>query len=430
MTPPLAEKSCRHRAEPGSGLEFSCAYDGARVVLGPITDAVHLVHGPAGCAGRSWDNRGSLSSGSQLFRRGFSTDLTELDVVMGGEAKLAEAIRVVARRFRPAAVFVYNTCVPAQAGDDLPRVTAEASRELGLPVLPVLAHGFAGDKNIGNRAAGEVLLERVIGTVEPALTTPYDLNLLGEFNVAGELWEIRSLLEELGLRIRAVLTGDSTFAEVAAAHRARLNVVVCSKAMNALAEAMRDRYGIPHREESFYGVGSTVRAALALVAELGDRAMLRRAREILAARVAATEELLAPHRRRLAGKRAILFTGGAKSWSLLRALRELGLDVVARGTQNPSAADERRLSADPEIELIRDSSPAGILATIARHRPDVVIAGGKTKYLALKAGVPFVDVNHGRPEPLAGFGGMLTLARQLDAALSHPVWELLGRAAP
>jgi nitrogenase molybdenum-cofactor synthesis protein NifE len=49
----------------------------------------HLVHGPIGCAGSSWDNRGSASSGPTLNRLGFTTDLNEQDVIMGrGERRL------------------------------------------------------------------------------------------------------------------------------------------------------------------------------------------------------------------------------------------------------------------------------------------------------------------------------------------------------
>ena len=86
-----APKFCK-KSEPGEGTERSCAYDGARVVLMPITDVIHLVHGPIACAGNSWDNRGARSSGSQLYRRGFTTEMLENDVIFGGEKKLYKAI--------------------------------------------------------------------------------------------------------------------------------------------------------------------------------------------------------------------------------------------------------------------------------------------------------------------------------------------------
>jgi nitrogenase molybdenum-cofactor synthesis protein NifE len=63
----------------------ACVFCGSRVVLYPIADAVHLVHGPIGCAAYTWDIRGSLSSGPELHRLSFSTDLQEKDVIFGGE---------------------------------------------------------------------------------------------------------------------------------------------------------------------------------------------------------------------------------------------------------------------------------------------------------------------------------------------------------
>ncbi len=92
------------------------------------------MHGPIGCAGSSWDNRGSVSAGPALNRLGFTTDLNEQDVIMGrGERRLFHAVRHIVDRYRPAAVFIYNTCVPAMEGDDIeavcrPRRPPPASR--------------------------------------------------------------------------------------------------------------------------------------------------------------------------------------------------------------------------------------------------------------------------------------------------------------
>ena len=204
--PPNA--TCRRRGplssqeiRAGEGTERSCAFDGARVVLMPITDVIHLVHGPIACAGNSWDNRGARSSGSELYRRGFTTELVQKDVVFGGEKKLRDAITEVIERYRSQAkaVFVYATCVSALTGDDLEAVCKVASAESPIPIIPVNTPGFIGDKNIGNRLAGEVLLQHVIGTREPAYLTEYDVNLIGEYNIAGDLWGMLPLFERLGI---------------------------------------------------------------------------------------------------------------------------------------------------------------------------------------------------------------------------------------
>ncbi|BAY66100.1 nitrogenase MoFe cofactor biosynthesis protein NifE [Calothrix brevissima NIES-22] len=159
-------KSCTQQAQPGAA-QGGCAFDGAMIALVPITDAAHLVHGPIACAGNSWGSRGSLSSGPMLYKTGFTTDLTENDVIFGGEKKLYKAIAEIHKRYNPAAIFVYATCVTALIGDDMDAVCKTAAEKLGTPVIPVIAPGFIGSKNLGNRFGGEALLEYVVGTAEP-----------------------------------------------------------------------------------------------------------------------------------------------------------------------------------------------------------------------------------------------------------------------
>nr|AAA96265.1 FeMo-co protein [Frankia alni] len=82
-----ARKAGYPKPKPG-GTSGGCTFDGAMITLVPITDSAHLVRGPISCTGNSWDGRGSLSSGPTLFRHGFTTDMSENDVVLGGEQRL------------------------------------------------------------------------------------------------------------------------------------------------------------------------------------------------------------------------------------------------------------------------------------------------------------------------------------------------------
>ena len=69
------------RSLAGSVSQRACVFCGSRVVLYPIGDALHIIHGPIGCAAYTWDIRGSQSSGMELHRLSFSTDLHEKEVV-------------------------------------------------------------------------------------------------------------------------------------------------------------------------------------------------------------------------------------------------------------------------------------------------------------------------------------------------------------
>src|SRR5512133_417148 len=430
-----APKFCK-KSEPGEGTERSCAYDGARVVLMPITDVIHLVHGPIACAGNSWDNRGARSSGSQLYRRGFTTDIMHNDVVFGGEQKLYDAIIDLGTKYLPQAIFVYATCVTAMIGDDLEKVCEAAAKHLPMPVIPVNTPGFIGDKNIGNRLAGEALLKYVIATAEPEYLTDYDINLIGEYNIAGDLWGMLPLFDRLGIQILSCFSGDAKFDELRYAHRARLNVIICSKSLTNLAKKMQTRWGIPYLEESFYGLADIAKALRDIARELdalhGNTVMAERVEALLAEEEPKCRAALAPYKARLEGKRCVLFTGGVKTWSMVSALRELGVEILAAGTQNSTLDDFHRMKAlmHQDATIIEDTSSAGLLSVMYEKLPDMIVAGGKTKYLALKTRTPFLDINHGRAHPYAGYGGMITFARQLDMTVNNPIWSVLNAKSP
>ena len=55
-----AEMACDKASVAGSVSQRACVFCGSRVVLYPIADALHIVHGPVGCAAYTWDIRGAL----------------------------------------------------------------------------------------------------------------------------------------------------------------------------------------------------------------------------------------------------------------------------------------------------------------------------------------------------------------------------------
>ncbi len=424
-------KVCQQQAKPGAA-QGGCAFDGASIALVPITDVAHLVHGPIACAGNSWGERGSLSSGDTLYKMGFTTDLSENDIIFGGEKKLYKAIQDVQERYRPAAVFVYSTCVTALIGDDLDAVCRAATENLSLPVVPIQSPGFVGSKNLGNRLAGEALLEHVIGTAEPEVTTPYDINLIGEYNIAGELWGILPLLEKVGIRVLSKITGDARYQEVAYAHRAKLNVMICSKALINLAHKMEERYGIPYLETSFYGVADMNHALRAIAAKIGDEAMQARVEAVIAEETENLNQQLVPYRQRLQGKRVVLYTGGVKSWSIISAAQDLGITVVATSSKKSTEEDKARIKAllGQDGIVLEKGGAAELLRVIEKTNADMLIAGGRNQYTALKARIPFLHINQERHNPYSGYGGLLEMAKELDETLHSPVWAEVRREAP
>ncbi|MBE7382436.1 MAG: nitrogenase iron-molybdenum cofactor biosynthesis protein NifE [Leptolyngbya sp. SIO1E4] len=424
-------KACQQQAQPGAA-QGGCAFDGASIALVPITDVAHLVHGPIACAGNSWGSRGSLSSGPTIYKMGFTTDLSENDIIFGGEKKLYKAIHEVKDRYSPAAIFVYLTCITALIGDDLDAVCQAASKKFDIPVVPVSSPGFVGSKNLGNRIGGEALLEYVVGTREPEYTTPYDINLIGEYNIAGELWGVLPMLEKVGIRVLSKITGDARYHDVACAHRAKLNVMICSKALINMAHKMQERYNIPYIEESIYGVEDMNRLLRDIADKLGDDNLKARVEQVIQDETAKLNEALTPYRQRLKGKRVVLYTGGVKSWSIISAAKDLGIDVMATSTKKSTEEDKARIKTllGKDGMMLQKGNAQELLKVIAKTKADMLIAGGRNQYTALKAKIPFLDINQERHHPYAGYVGMIEMAKELDEALHSPIWEQVRRTAP
>lgn len=418
---------CEKPSVAGSVSQRACVFCGSRVVLYPIADAVHLVHGPIGCAAYTWDIRGSLSSGPQLHRNSFCTNLGEQDIIRGGEAKLYATLVALIDRYAPAAAFVYATCVVGVIGDDLEAVCKRVAAEKHIPVIPVGSEGFKGSKKDGYRAACDALM-RIVGTREIAGSVPNSINIVGDFNVANETRLVRSYFERIGITVIATVTGDSRIDTIAGAHAARLNIVQCSGSMTHLAQSMQERFGIPYERVSFFGIDDIADALYRVADHFGDRAICEKTRELVRSEVGRVMPELARLRTSLAGKRAALNVGGAfKAISLVKALRHLGMKCVLAGTQTGNKADYERLASvcDPDTVIVDDSNPIELAGFIRDLGVDLFIGGVKERPVAYKLGVGFCDHNHERKFGLAGFEGMVRFANEVHRTVTSPVWKLI-----
>ncbi|EGV16863.1 nitrogenase iron-molybdenum cofactor biosynthesis protein NifE [Thiocapsa marina] len=437
----LVESACEHSTDkkgscnapkPGA-TTGGCALDGAQIALFPFADAAHLVHGPMSCVGGAWETRLTPTSwsGRDLTQTGFATDINTNDVVFGGEKKLAAAIDHIIAQYAPEAVFVYSTCVTALTGDDLDAACKQGTERHGIPCVPVHAPGFVGAKNLGSRIAGEAVLRHLIGTKEPEESTPFDINLIGEHNNTGELWRYRHLLEELGIRVLSTFSGDGRISEIRTAHRAKLNVIVCAKSLVSMTRKMQERYGIPWISCSFYGMTDTSNSILAIAEALDDADLIERTRRLVAREEARLEEKLIPYREIFSGKKAVLNTGGNKSWSIASALQDLGIEVVAtsvrKSTEEDKAKARKYLGENAVLMTEPASQQAKVIDETGAH---LLLAGGRSLYTAIKKRIAFTDVNQEKKKSYGGYDGLLVLAEDLKNSLQNPVFELVDRKAP
>jgi nitrogenase molybdenum-cofactor synthesis protein NifE len=418
-------------SQPGT-VQGGCAFDSAMITLVPITDAAHVVHGSSGCAASMWGSLTSLSSDSTLYKTRFTSEIEESDIIFGGAKKLRKGILELQRRYKPAAVFVYSTCITAMIGDDIEGVCRDVAQETGIPAIPVHCPGFIGTQSLGHRVAGEALLEHVIGTAEPDISTPFDINLIGEYNIAGAIWNVLPLLEKLGIRVLAKITGDAHYQEICYAHRAKLNVVLSSKPLTSMAKRMQKKFGISYIEESFYGVEDMNRCLRNIAEKLGNVDLEKRTEKLIAEETAALDEKLAIYRTQLQNKRIVLDIGSFKSWLMIFAAKKLGMEVIPIITNDITEDEQTRIKnlLGQEGIILQQESPEEIQQIINTHQADMLIGDRRYQYCAIAGNISFIDINNERNHPYAGYAGMLEVTKELYAAFSNPVWEQLRQPNP
>ncbi len=415
---------CSRPSMAGSVSQRACVFCGSRVVLYPIADALHIIHGPIGCAAYTWDIRGALSSGPNIHRLSFSTDLREKDVVFGGEQKLYHSLIELIDSYSPKAAFVYSTCIVGVIGDDLEAVCKKVSIEKLLPVIPVQAPGFNGSKKDGYKIACEALF-KLIGT-GTANVPEKSINILGDFNLAGELWLLLDYYKKMGVLVNATITGDGRVEAISNAHKAALNVVQCSGSMMHLAKLMKEKYGVPFIKVSYFGLEDMSDALYEVAKFFNDDTMLSNARALVRDEFSRLMPVLKDYREKLKGKKAAIYVGGSfKAISLIKALRIIGVQTVVVGSQT-GTADEyeiiRELCDDGTI-IVDDSNPIELSAFVKETKADIFIGGVKERPIAFKLGLGFCDHNHERKDALAGFEGMLNFANEIYATAMSPVWQ-------
>ncbi|BDQ33434.1 nitrogenase iron-molybdenum cofactor biosynthesis protein NifE [Pseudodesulfovibrio portus] len=427
------DMACNRESLAGAVSQRACVFCGSRVVLYPIADALHLVHGPIGCAVYTWDIRGALSSGPELHRLSFSTDLQETDVIFGGEKKLEAALDELIDRHSPKAAFVYSTCIVGIIGDDLEAVCRKMSEKKGIPVLPVQSEGFKGSKREGYLAACKAMF-KLIGNGDVSDISPLSINIFGDFNLAGEIWIIREYFEKMGVQVVANVTGDGRVADIQRCHGAALNLVQCSGATLDLAKMMEEEFGIPYERVSYLGI-EDMADSLYKVADFfkdKDPGILERTQKLVKEELQVLMPELARYRKDLEGKKVAMYVGGSfKAFSLVKAFRHLGMKVVLVGSQTGTREDYAELEqiTDPGTVIIDDANPLELSHFIKEKDVDVFVGGVKERPIAFKLGVGFCDHNHERKEALEGFVGMLNFAREIHASAMSPVWQFVPRRA-
>ncbi|NPB09672.1 MAG: nitrogenase [Thermodesulfobacteria bacterium] len=411
---PLAAKPCGLLTEPGGMSQRSCAYFGARYVLGPVKEALHLVHGPVGCL-----SYGQMVRGQREPLLGTATG--EAEIIFGGLARLRRALYEGLSLFPEVrGAFLYATCATGLTGEDLSTVAREVEEETKKRVLVLDCPGFSHPTQAGGHALAYRALSSLVREGERAAAPV--VNLVGEYNVAGEAEEIVRLLAALGVRVHTVLTGKTRLSEIETLTRARLNLLFCGSTARDFAEDLKSRFGMPWIKVSFYGLSATS-ASLRKVAEalgLSGSAV----EELIAREEAGVREWLRPRLPLFSGKRALLVLGAGRVGPLARLLRELGFEVVGAASIFGTPRDHEE-AAPYSGFLTDDPGDDEVERLLSLLKPDLVLTNAREVWRVIKFGFPALSFpQEKRRGGYAGYRGLLNLARDIERVLTAPVFRL------
>ncbi|WP_411680657.1 nitrogenase molybdenum-iron protein alpha chain [Clostridium thailandense] len=470
------------RTIPGIITNRGCCYAGCKgVVMGPIKDMLHIVHGPIGCAYYAWGtrrNKAKLEEGGQNFiEYCFSTDMQESDIVFGGVNKLKQAIKEAVEIFHPKAIGIYATCPVGLIGDDINAVAQEARKEYGIDVLAFSCEGYKGvSQSAGHHIANNIILENVIGkgTKEHK---KYSIGILGEYNIGGDAWEIERVLNKIGYNVVATLSGDATYESIENAHSADINLVQCHRSINYIAEMIETKYGTPWIKANFIGVTGMVETLRNLAKCFDDPYLYEKTEKVIKEELDEIQGEIDYYKEKLKGKTACLFVGGSRAHHYQILLKDLGVKSILAGYEFGHRDDYEGREVIPTIKkdadsknipeitvtkdkdkyriiipedkyeilkqqvplgdytgMIKDMEEGSIVVDDLNHHetemfikllnPDMFFSGIKDKYVVQKMGVLSKQLHsYDYTGPYAGFRGALVFAREVAVGVYTPAWR-------
>ncbi|TWH57994.1 Mo-nitrogenase MoFe protein subunit NifD precursor [Desulfitobacterium sp. LBE] len=417
---------------PGIMTARGCAYAGAKgVVWGPVKDIVHISHGPVGCGFYSWANRRNLAEGEvgidNFVPFQFTSDFQESDIIYGGDKKLEKIIEEVVELFPNAkGVSVLSECPVGLIGDDIESVARRMTEKTQRPVVPVRCEGFRGiSQSLGHHIANDAIRDHIIGKGPEREIGPYDIGIIGDYNIGGDAWASKKILEEIGLNVVNIWTGDSTLEMLQNGHLVKLNLIHCYRSMNYMANYMEETYGTPWLEFNFFGP-TKIKESLLKIAAHFDDSIRENTQRVIAKYEAEMQKVIDIYRPRLAGKKVMLYVGGLRPRHVVGAYEDLGMEIIGTGYEFAHKEDyERTYPQLKEGTLIYDDVSALELEEFVKDlKPDLVGSGIKEKYVFEKMGLPFRQMHSwDYSGPYHGYDGFPIFARDMDMAVNSPTWK-------
>jgi len=442
-----SKKGCLYGSKRTFSQSQGCQLNLSLAILNTIRDSVIIVHSPIGCGGGLVANAG-VSKNFQKLRdsnafglRWINTNLDENDVVNGGEQKLKEAVLHADKEYRPSAIIVMNSCVPALIGDDIDSLLEELQKQVAAKIVPIHCEGFKTkimataydavyhgilrnlvDQNDDSRE--EEIITDEFEELKRKYRISRTVNLLNVSSMSRiDEVELVRLLKALDLNVR-ILPCYAHPDDFEDSYEAALNVSICATHDDYFVEHLKSKYNIPFILRTIpIGISNTNKWLLD-IARFFD--LEEQAQKIIENETRELENVLEPYRKELKGKTAFVAGGEIRIITTAELLHSLGLEILGLRGYHFDVYGEKLLEeylnevpdSDKTIINIGTSQPFEQANLLARLKPDVYVGHPGGNGWAAKQGIPVFPL-FGQQYDYMGYLGVFEVARRLARTLRN-----------
>ena len=366
------------RTIPGIITMRGCTYAGCKgVIMGPTRDIVNITHGPIGCGFYSWLTRRNQTDATRPGRR----ELHDL-LLQHGHAGQGHHLRRRKKAgaghpeaydiFHPKGIAIFATCPVGLIGDDIHAVATKMRNKLGdCNVFAFSCEGYKGvSQSAGHHIANNQVFRHLVGLNDEVKPGEYKINLLGEYNIGGDGFEIDRILKKCGITNIATFSGNSSYDQFASAHTADLNAVMCHRSINYVADMLEVKYGIPWVKINFIGAEATAKSLRKIAKYFDDPILTERVEAVIAEEMPAVAEVAKEVRPRTEGKTAMLFVGGSRGPPLPGAVQGVGYEDHHAGYEFAHRDDYEGRHVLPGLKVDADS----------RNIEEIQVSADETRY--------------------------------------------------
>ena len=224
-----------------------------------------VMHDPSGCNSTynthdeiRWYDKDSLI---------YISGLSEIDAVMGNDAKFINDIEEAARELKPEFIALAGSPIPFMNGTDFPAIAQVIQTETGIPSFAIPTNGMH-DYTYGAGLALVEIAERFVRETEPAGTEEksfftdgdsssaeterthvHTLNILGatplDFGPQQNVDALKQRLKEYGWEVLSTWAMGDSLEDLSRAGEAEVNLVVSSVGLPT-AKVLEEKIGTPY----------------------------------------------------------------------------------------------------------------------------------------------------------------------------------------